>query len=215
MDVHLSRTESHVMSEGSVTHWIRELKEGAEGRAQEELWKRYFHRLTALARAKLKGVQRGAEDEEDVALSALNLFFDRVQHGHFPRLNDRDSLWPLLAKITARRAINQRNKALTQKRGGGKVRGESAFLGPDSAEEDEGGIAEVVGHEPTPAFAAELSERCDYLLRRLSWDLRLVARRKLEGYTNNEIATELGRVDRTIERKLDRIRAIWSAELDD
>jgi DNA-directed RNA polymerase specialized sigma24 family protein len=32
---------------------------------------------------------------------------------------------------------------------------------------------------------------------------------KLEGYTNREIAELLGRVERTIERKLSRIRQAW------
>ena len=40
--------------------------------------------------------------------------------------------------------------------------------------------------------------------------LRRVALLKLEGYTNPEIATELGITARTVERKLDRIRARWT-----
>ena len=55
------------------------------------------------------------------------------------------------------------------------------------------------------------------LLNQLDDDtLKLVARRRLEGFTNNEIAEELGCVPRTVERKLERIRSIWSklAEID-
>ena len=42
--------------------------------------------------------------------------------------------------------------------------------------------------------------------------LRLVARRKLEGYTNAEVAAELGCVEATVERKLQRIRGLWARE---
>jgi DNA-directed RNA polymerase specialized sigma24 family protein len=43
-------------------------------------------------------------------------------------------------------------------------------------------------------------------------DLRQVALWKLEGYSNEEIATRLGCVVRSVERKLAAIRATWDAE---
>jgi DNA-binding CsgD family transcriptional regulator len=39
--------------------------------------------------------------------------------------------------------------------------------------------------------------------------LRSIARWKMEGHTNAEIAVKLGRLERTVERKLRRIREIW------
>jgi DNA-binding NarL/FixJ family response regulator len=41
--------------------------------------------------------------------------------------------------------------------------------------------------------------------------LRRVALLKLEGYTNREIAAELKITARTVERKVDRIRARWAS----
>src|SRR5262249_48825314 len=41
--------------------------------------------------------------------------------------------------------------------------------------------------------------------------LRRIALRKLEGYTNKEIAGEIDATERTVERKLERIRARWEA----
>jgi hypothetical protein len=52
-------------SAGSVTHWIRELKAGNHLAAQE-LWEKYFQRLVALARSKLRNRPRRVADEEDV-----------------------------------------------------------------------------------------------------------------------------------------------------
>ncbi len=60
---------------GSVTCWLGNLKEGDLAAAQP-LWERYFSRLVAVARGKLKKVRRASagEDEEDAALSAFNSF---------------------------------------------------------------------------------------------------------------------------------------------
>jgi DNA-directed RNA polymerase specialized sigma24 family protein len=77
----------------------------------------------------------------------------------------------------------------------------------------EGGIAQVVGEEPTPAFAVQVAEEYEQLLERLGDpNLRSIAQWKLEGYTNSEIATRLGCVERTVERKLDLIRKTWEKE---
>jgi DNA-directed RNA polymerase specialized sigma24 family protein len=42
-----------------------------------------------------------------------------------------------------------------------------------------------------------------------------VATWKLEGYTDDEIAVRLGCVTRTVERKLARIRKMWTREMRD
>jgi DNA-directed RNA polymerase specialized sigma24 family protein len=68
----------------------------------------------------------------------------------------------------------------------------------------------LIGHEPDPAFAVELAEECRRLLDLLEdSELRSVALGKMEGYTNAEIASQLGRSLPTVERKLRRIRMIW------
>ena len=193
----------------SITHWIGQLKEGDEAAAQQELWDRYFRRLTALARKLLRGTPQRAEDEEDVVLAALDSFFRGARGGRFPRLHDRMDLWPLLVKITARKAVNQIQKQRAQKRGGGNVRGESVFT--DWAGDDTAGIEQIVGTEPTPDFAAQVAEQCEHLLTSLEDEsLRAIARLKLEGYTNPEISEKIGVVERTVERRLRRIRREWS-----
>ncbi len=196
-------------SHGSVTHWIAELKAGDADVAHQEIWERYFWRLMALAALKLGNAPRSAEDEEDVALSALRSFFSGFQDGRFPQLDDRHNLWSLLATITARKAINQRNRQLALKRGGGAVRTEAALCGNDASGR-QGNLADFVDEELTPDFIAAVNEECQLLMNRLPDDeFRRIARSKLEGYTNAEIAADLGVVERTIERKLEIIRRIW------
>ena len=199
-------------SEHSITMWIADLKVGDDDRAQREIWQRYFQRLVGLARFKLRDAPRRAEDEEDVAVSVLHSFFSRVGEGKFPELKDRTDLWPLLAKITARKAINQRRDALRQKRGGGQVRGESLFLNAEDASAL--GLADVVADDLTPAYLVTLEEERGRLFEALPDEvLRSVALKKLEGFQNSEIAIELGVSERTVERKLQRIRNLWSAEI--
>jgi len=201
-----------MVADGSVTRWIGPLKAG-EPAAAEELWGRYFGRLVRLARKKLGGARRRAADEEDVALSAFDSFCRGARRGRFPRLSDRDNLWPLLVLITARKAIDLAQREGRRKRGGGAVRGESALAGRPEASSPGAGLDQFIGREPTPEFAAQVSEECRRLFDRLGdAELRTVALRKLEGHTNAEIAAELGCVVGTVERKLRVIRTLWEKE---
>jgi DNA-directed RNA polymerase specialized sigma24 family protein len=76
------------------------------------------------------------------------------------------------------------------------------------------GIDEVTGPDPTPEFAAEMVEAVDRLFDKLADDeLRQIARHKLEGYTNEEIAGKIGRSLPTVERRLRLIRELWQGEI--
>jgi DNA-directed RNA polymerase specialized sigma24 family protein len=199
--------------EGSVTHWIDNLK-GGDAAAAQPLWERYFARLVQLARAKLRATRHGSpvEDEEDAALSAFNSFCEGAARGRFPLLTDRDDLWKLLVIITARKACAQVQRRTRQKRGGGTVVGVGDLAGVDK---DERPLAFdlVIGHEPTPEFAAMVAEQYHRLLEGLGDEsLRQVALDRMEGYTNDEIASRLGCARRTVARRLDLIRKIWTTE---
>jgi DNA-directed RNA polymerase specialized sigma24 family protein len=203
-----------MLSDGSVTVWIGALKAGDPAAAQR-LWERYFRKLVRLARARLGDAPRRAADEEDAALSAFDSFCRGAAAGRFPQLSDRDNLWPLLVVITARKVIDTRNHEARAKRGGGKVRGESAWLDAVDGSDRDGGINLVVGSEPTPALAAELAETAQRLLDALGSDeLRRVAVWKMEGYSNAEIAAKLGRVERAVERRLKLIRRLLEREME-
>jgi RNA polymerase sigma factor (sigma-70 family) len=196
-------------STGSVTTWVEQLRAGNRAAAQQ-LWERYFARLVGLARTKLQGLRRGAADEEDVALSAFDSFYRGVEQGRFPQLDDRNNLWDMLLIITVRKAIDLRQRETRQKRGGGKVAGESALDGLLRSEDGGAGIEQVVGAEPTPALAAQAADAVQRLLGMLpSEEVRSVAVLKLEGYTNAEIADQLGCAEATVQRRLSLIRSVW------
>jgi DNA-directed RNA polymerase specialized sigma24 family protein len=198
--------------EGSVTCWLGNLREGDLAAAQP-LWERYFSRLVTVARGKLKKLRRSTagEDEEDAALSAFNSFCDGAARGRFPQLADRDELWRLLVVITARKAMAQAQREGRKKRGGGRVVDEAALFGQIAGDDGSlAGLERIAGDGPTPEFAAMMAEECQRLLDALDDDsLRQVALSRMEGYTNDEIADQLGCARRTIARRLDLIRKTW------
>ena len=190
----------------SVTEWIARLKAGDQAAAQG-LWERYFRRLVSLARHRLRAAPRQAADEEDVALSAFDSFCRGAARGRFPVLQDRDNLWPLLVVITARKAQDLRARENRRKRKPAPVQEAAAPAAAPTALED------LIGREPTPAFAAQVAEECRRLLDRLGDEgLRAIALLKMEGYTDEEVAEQLGCVSRTVRRRLQMIRSLWQQE---
>jgi RNA polymerase sigma factor (sigma-70 family) len=198
-------------SEGSVTRWVTALKRG-EMAAAQPLWERYHRQLVNLARQKLGSARRQAADEEDVVQSAFHSFFLGLAHGRFPRLDDRDNLWRILVVITARKALDQLAHQHTKKQGGGTIQGGSRI---DSGRHalDDAAIEEIVGADPTPEFAAQVAEEYQRLLDLLDDEsLGQIAVWKMEGVTNDEIAERLDCSRRTVARKLETIRIIWSRQ---
>lgn len=205
----------------TVTVWIEQLKAG-DAQAAQELWETYFQRMVELARQKLEGARRAAADEEDVALSAFKSFCLGARSGKFTQLIDRSNLWPLLVAITVNKSVDLIKHENRKKRGGtghtppapqpGEPARPPELLRPQQVQ-----LAELISHEPTPHFAAELSEQLERLLARLeeTGDSRLgqIALLKMEGYSNSEIAESLGCVRRTIERKLHLIERLWAKDV--
>ena len=89
------------------------------------------------------------------------------------------------------------------KRGGGEVRGNSAFQSLD-------GFDNFANPGPAPEILAEMQEQYALLLAKLpDQTLRKIAIAKMEGYSTEEIAKTVGVAIRTIQRKLELIRACW------
>jgi DNA-directed RNA polymerase specialized sigma24 family protein len=193
-----------VSSEGSVSRWLEQLQAG-DREVVQQLWERYFPRLVGLARARMRSVPRRSADEEDVALSAFDSFCRNAENGRFPQLHDRDDLWRLLVVITLRKASHLIRDEQRLKRGGDRRTGPVR---------DEICLEEILDREPTPAFAAQIAEECQRLLRLLNdRELEAVAVWKMEGFTVQEIAERLGYAPRSIKRKLRIVRELWNQEV--
>lgn len=198
------------MSSEAVTGWINQLADNNQ-QAAEQLWQHVAVRLQEFASQRLDVQTRRHYDEQDAANSAFHSLCRGLADGRLEASN-RDALWGLLAVITSRKISAQQRLLSRQKRGGGAVRGESAFVELGGA-----GINQVNGKQPPPDELAEVSESCSQLLDALPDDtMKRIVLLKFQGSTNFEIASELNCTERTIERKLERIRRIWiEAELHD
>jgi len=189
-----------------LSEWLKDLSEG-DPRAAQQFWELYFDKLVRLARRKMDGLALRSADEEDVALSAMDSFCRGLAARRFDGIAGADELWKLLVTITARKVCAQRRQHFAQKRGGGRVRGESIF---DSSDDDDSGIGNILGREPTPELAVGFAENCKEMIDSLEDEtLQKIVLLTLEGYRTPEIAEKLGCVRRTVERKLQIIREKW------
>jgi DNA-directed RNA polymerase specialized sigma24 family protein len=192
-------------SDGSVTCWLGQLQAGDPAAAQR-LWERYFRRLVGLARKRLRNAPRRVADEEDVALSAFDSFCRNAEAGRFPHLLDRDGLWRLLMVITARKAAHQIRDQGRQRRGGSPR--------PAAAPGETFDLEQILSRDPAPEFAAEVADEWQRLVALLGdTELEAVALLRMEGYTVEEIAHQLGYAPRSIKRKLRVIRTAWEKEV--
>lgn len=192
--------------EESITRLIGLAKAG-EAAVVEPLWNAYFQKLVGVARHKLATAPRAAADEEDVALSAFQSFWNGVRADRFPHLTDRTSLWPLLVAITSHKCVDLVRHQTRAKRGGGAVYDAPAVL------------EAVVGREPGPDAATQVADQLAALLTCLDRtgdpQLRKVAELRLHGHSADEIGTALDCSKRTVERKLGVIERCWAAEVFD
>lgn len=196
------------LADGTVTGWYRQLKTG-NNEAAKNLWTMYFMRMVRLARRRLGNRPNAAFDEEDVALSAFDVFCRSIREGKFTALQDRDELWQLIARITVCQASDHTKHNDAQKRGGpSHPAGRWRRLGA-------GHIDEVTAPSADPAFLAAMSDQCRHLIALLGdHELRMLAIWRMEGFTIEEIAESMGYSRRTIQRMLSLIRDVWRREVD-
>jgi len=179
--------------------------------AAQRLWERYLSALVQVARQRLAGSSQQVADAEDVVVVAFEKFLRYAQEGRFPRLDDRGDLWQVLLLVTEQAASDQRRRLTAVKRGGAVTHSFASARGPLH---DSGSQWQPASPEPTPEFAVSAAEQCRRLLVVLDDELRAIALAKVQGLTNEEIATQQNISLRGVERKLGIIRKTWSRELE-
>ncbi len=194
-------------SEQSVSGWLVDLRKGGDS-VVAQVWNRYFQKLVRLAQRHLCNAEKRVEDEEDVALSVLDSLCAGATANRFQQITNRDELWVLLATMTHRKCVNRIRRNVAQKRGGGKVVGESDLtLGGDSGQIS---LDDLETSEPDAETLAILQEDYELLLQTLRNDeMRDIAKWRLDGYSTSEIAEKARLSERSIRRKLDLIRDTW------
>lgn len=174
---------------GSFEEVMDRLRCGDEG-AAEEVYRRFAHRLAALACRQFDARMRARADHEDVVQSALKSFFCRCERGEF-ELGSWDAVWALLAVLTVRKCGKRRRFLRAARRNA--VR--------EVAWED--GPADCVvpaDREPTPEEAAMLAETVERWLAGLGPEERGIVELSLQGYEVGAIAERLRRSERSVKR---------------
>jgi DNA-directed RNA polymerase specialized sigma24 family protein len=187
------------MHDDSLSSFFPALRTGAP-EAANKVWSHFHARLVMLANSRLEKRVRRIVDGEDIAQAVFNSCFRAVSEGRVPDLYDRDNLWAFLVEITARKTLNANRDERAQKRGGGRVLGESAFL--NRSDSFSTGLNDVAGDEPSPELVTEVVDSTEWLLNSVDSDARAVVMMKLEGHWNREIAARLGFSLAKVERKL-------------
>ncbi len=194
--------------QSTVSEWIERLRQGGDS-AAGKLWDHFLQRLTGLVCDRLRTANKTVSDEEDVVLDACEACFRALQEGRYPNVKNREDLWRLLAVIAERKAIDQIRHS---KKGVDGFRADFSFTVVAEGSSIYDGLQQWPCTEPTPEFAAVFAENFRSKLEVLDDYLANVALLKLQGFTNREIAEQIGRSVPTIERYLKLIRETWSHE---
>lgn len=188
-----------------VSHWI-DLVKGGDSAAANHIWQQYFDRLVRAVRGRLYGQNRAVTDEEDIVLSVFDSFYAAAEDGRFPELTDRDGLWKLLLRMSARKIVDKRRHDQRKRRGG--------EVSIHSLDGDAPVLTKAIGNEPSPEMVIMMQESVEQLFSHLGvGQLRELAVAKLEGYSNADLAERFECSERTIERRLHLIREKCKQEM--
>jgi RNA polymerase sigma factor (sigma-70 family) len=168
--------------------------------AGDEVFLRYARRLIGLARQQLHGPMLQKVDPEDVLQSVMRSFYARAVDGRLD-LDDPESLWALLAKMTRRKCSRRIRAMHTQGRDLTREARAQGGTGDDS----EGGF-DVPDDEPAPPDLAVLNEMLALLYGKMQPHERPILERKLQGDSVAEIAEALQLNERKVYRVLDRVK---------
>jgi RNA polymerase sigma-70 factor (ECF subfamily) len=172
---------------------LRRLRGGSED-AATQLYLRYAHRLRALARTKFPADLARQVDVEDIVQSVFGSFFRGANRGDYD-VPAGEELWKLflviaLNKIRAKGAYHRAAKRDVRLTAGGEGLEQ---LAETPAEQDE-------------AAYAILQLTIDEALERLPQQHKQMLVLRIEGHEVAEIARQVGRSKRTVERVLQECR---------
>jgi RNA polymerase sigma-70 factor (ECF subfamily) len=162
--------------------------------AARELYLRYAERLNRLVERQCSAELARRAGVEDIVQSAFGSFFRRIRRGSYD-VPDGDDLWKLLLvitlhKIRKRAAYHHAAKRDAHRTTGGAAAQRRLELRPDGGPPQEGYFVLVV----------------EEILDQLAPQAREMVRLRIDGHEIGEVARELGRSKRTVERTLQEVR---------
>lgn len=200
---------------GSVSILISKVKEGDEDSVRE-LWNRYSGALVRSAQTRISKQVAAKVDSEDLAQSVFFAIYRGAVEDKFDQLNDRAGFWTLVLAITRRKAVDRIRNLTAAKRGGAAAMRASQEAVGES-------VANIVDRALSREVDPQVEVECEDLLESLKQQLDIedasgmltrVAMSRIAGLSVKEIAAELDRTERTVERKLSLIRSLWSESIE-
>ena len=173
---------------------LREWKSGDE-QAAEVLLDRYSIRLVALVASRLNHRFQASIDPSEVVQSAMGSFFDAARHSRI-QVSQSVSLWRLLATFARRKLARSIERQSAIKRGGDQLQ-----LSLDRVKHKIASIHSMDGEDEADAFLKTLKTE-------LPDDLFVIAEGVLAGQTQRDLAELLAIDERTVRRRLSRIRKL-------
>lgn len=164
------------------------------------MFRRYFSRLTVLARARLAPRVARRVDADDIVMSAYRSFFVRARDGKLSLQRSGD-LWRLLAAITINKVRRQTAHHQAEKR---SIRREEDVIGSAAA---------VFARHPSAEHAVAAAEELERIMEALTPAKRRILELRLLDHSHAEIAAELGRSERTVRRMLDELQIYLQSRL--
>jgi RNA polymerase sigma-70 factor (ECF subfamily) len=183
---------------------LMELCRGGDQEAARQLFDAYVDRLVALARRRISARLAGRVDPEDVVQSVFRTFFHRVQGGQF-RVAEEDDLCKLLMRMTVHKTLRQVAFHKAAKR--------NMEQEAPADEDARRAVQEMIDREPTPEEAVTFLDQLESFMNRLRPKDREILELRLQGWSNDEIASKLDiSSDRMIRRVLERVRGVAERE---
>lgn len=167
--------------------------------AAEEMFRRYVSRLTVFARTRLAPRIAQRVDPDDVVHSAYRSFFVRARNGQFSLRRSGD-LWRLLVGITLNKVRHQ-------------VARETADKRSIDREVSDVFTSEQISRSPRPEEALALADELETVMSALSPVKRRILELRLLDYSLAEIATDIGRSERTVRRMLAELQGYLERKL--
>jgi RNA polymerase sigma factor (sigma-70 family) len=181
---------------------VERCRTGSES-AATELFNRYVSRLLGVARRRIGERMNSRLDPEDVVQSVFRTFFTRLKNDQF-EITDDDDLSKLLVRITLHKTLRQ----IAYHRAARRDPGHEAPQGELSQHD----IMQVMTKEPTPVTVVTFIDQLDHFLGRLSPEEQQILTLRLQGFSTDEIATQINSYDRKVRRVLERVKALVQKE---
>lgn len=181
--------------QNSVERLLNEARNG-NAEAGNDIFERFADRVRRFARSRLNGPLGSKLSADDIVQSVFRSFF-RCNQDNRLSFDDWESVWSLLVTMAARKCQRKRQYFHRQKR---DVRRETSLSVDKAVPSSAQALA------PTPDEIVAVRDTVDWALGGLTEFQQDVVLLRLANFSPGEIATLIGRTERTVQRILNKFR---------